>query len=85
MVCPIDMALKVIQKKDPWLLKYPTVGIMGWDGQNSFRIIKRCKKNHVANNDWITLAKGMILELSNTMKEQSKRIGDKNVTTWYGS
>lgn len=73
MVCPMDMALKVIQKKDPWLLKYPTVGIMGWDGKDSFRIVKRCKiKYRIPNNDWITLAKGMILQLSNAMKKQLK-------------
>ncbi len=65
--------LKVIQKKDPWLLKYPTVGIMGWDGKDSFKVIKRCKiKYRIPNNDWIALAKGMILKLSNYMKEQLK-------------
>ena len=68
LVCPIDMAFKIRKNKDPWLAKYPKVGIIGWDGQDSFRIIKRCKENHVANNDWRTLAKGMILELSNAMK-----------------
>lgn len=73
MVCPIDMAFKIRKNKDPWLLKYPTVGIMGWDGKDSFKVIKRCKiKYRIPNNDWITLAKGMILELSNYMKEQLK-------------
>lgn len=73
MVCPIDMAFKIRKNEDPWLLKYPTVGIMGWDGKDSFKVIKRCKiKYRIPNNDWITLAKGMILELSNYMKEQLK-------------
>lgn len=73
MVCPIDMAFKIRKNKDPWLAKYPKVGIIGWDGKDSFKIIKRCKiKYRIPNNDWITLAKGMILELSNAMKEQLK-------------
>ena len=54
-------------------MKTYKVGIIGWDGKDSFKIIKRCKiKYRIPNNDWITLAKGMILELSNAMKEQLK-------------
>lgn len=68
MVCPITMAKKIKQTNDSWLSKYPDVGIIGWDGQDSFKIIKRCKQKQVLRNDWITLAKGIILSMSNSIK-----------------
>lgn len=70
MVCPISMARKIKQNNDPWLTNNPTIGIIGWDGENTFKIIRRCKINYsLSKQDWIVLAKGMILRLSNCLKE----------------
>ena len=70
LVCPIEMARKIRSINDPWLEKYPQVGIIGWDGKDSFKAIKHCKINYsLAQNDWTTLAKGMISSLSKEMKK----------------
>ncbi|MGQ0436513.1 hypothetical protein ACT1WK_08110 [Lactobacillus gasseri] len=64
------MARKIKQNNDPWLTNNPTIGIIGWDGENTFKIIRRCKINYsLSKQDWIVLAKGMILRLSNCLKE----------------
>lgn len=69
LVCPRSMAEKIIKTNDSWLEKYPDVGIMAWDGKESFRIIKRCKINYgsLPVNDWKTLAQGMLLKMSEYM------------------
>ena len=70
MVCPISMAYKIKQNNDPWLINNPTIGIIGWDGKDTFKVIRRCKINYqLSKEDWIVLAKGMILKLSNLYKE----------------
>lgn len=85
LVCPINMANKIIEKKDSWLVKYPNVGIMAWNGNEEFEIIKRCRINYnVAINDWITLANGLILKMSrelrnnNIMIERLLRVNKKH-------
>ena len=70
LVCPMEMAKKIKNSNDPWLKKHPKVGIIGWDGKNQFQIIKHCKINYsLAQNDWTTLAKGMISSLSKEIKK----------------
>lgn len=50
--------------------KHPKVGIIGWDGKESFRAIKMCKINYqIPINDWMTLAKGMISSMSKEIKK----------------
>jgi hypothetical protein len=70
LVCPMEMAKKIKNSNDPWLKKYPKVGIIGWDGKESFRAIKMCKINYqIPINDWMTLAKGMISSMSKEIKK----------------
>ena len=77
LVCPIEMARKIKSINDSWIEKYPQVGIMGWDGKDSFKVIKLCKINYeIPINDWMTLAKGMLSSMSKEMKATIK--GNKN-------
>lgn len=70
LVCPMEMAKKIKNSNDPWLKKHPKVGIIGWDGKESFRAIKMCKINYqIPINDWMTLAKGMISSMSKEIKK----------------
>ena len=70
LVCPLKMAKKIKKCNDPWIEKHPTVGIIAWNGKNQFQVIKHCKINYsLAQNDWTTLAKGMISSLSREMKK----------------
>lgn len=70
LVCPLKMAKEIKACKDSWLEDHPTVGIIGWDEKKTFKVVKRCKINYsLAQNDWTTLAKGMISSLSKEMKK----------------
>ena len=70
LVCPLEMAKEIKKCNDPWIEKHPTVGIMGWNGKDSFKTIKLCKIDYeIPANDWTTLAKGMISSLSREMKK----------------
>lgn len=70
LVCPIKMAEKIKDKRDKWLEDYPTVGIIGWDGKESFKIVKRCKIRYgIPIYDFKNLALGMILSLSKELKK----------------
>lgn len=70
LVCPLKMAKEIKKCNDPWIEKHPTVGIMGWNGKDSFKTIKLCKIDYeIPANDWTTLAKGMISSLSKEMKK----------------
>lgn len=69
LVCPLEMAKKIKTCNDPWLENHPTVGIIGWDGEKTFKVVKRCKINYLLpRKDWMTLAKGMISSMSKEMK-----------------
>ena len=84
LVCPMKMARKIKDSNDYWLADHPSVGIMGWDGKTTFRVIKQCKPNYlIPDNDWKQLAKGLISSLSkdvrdmrNTMAEGTHEIGN---------
>ena len=70
LVCPLKMAKEIKACKDSWLEDHPAVGIIGWDEKKTFKVVKRCKINYsLAQNDWTTLAKGMISSLSKEMKK----------------
>lgn len=69
LVCPLEMAMKIKKRNDCWISQHPTVGIMAWTGEDNFKIIKRCKEKYdVKDNDWHTLAKGMMSSLSQELK-----------------
>lgn len=69
LVCPLEMAKRIKTCNDSWLENHPTVGIIGWDEKNTFKVVKRCKiKYLLPENDWMTLAKGMISSMSKEMK-----------------
>lgn len=69
LVCPLDMATKILEKKDSWLKEYPNVGIKAWDGKSKFKIIKRSKSNYsLHHNDVDTLYRGMIHRMGSDIK-----------------
>lgn len=69
LVCPLEMAKRIKTCNDSWLENHPTVGIIGWDEKNTFKVVKRCKIKYLClKNDWMTLAKGMISSMSKEMK-----------------
>lgn len=71
LVCPIKMAEKIKVTNDSWLKDNPDIGIIGWDGKDSFKIIKRCKINYsLPANDQTTLAKGMIESMSKELRKE---------------
>lgn len=71
LVCPMQMAKEIKQTQDPWLKDHQSVGIIGWDGKNHFKIIKFCKKKYfLPHDDWRMLARGMIVSLSKEVKKE---------------
>ena len=83
LVCPMKMARKIKDSNDYWLADHPSVGIMGWDGKTTFRVIKQCKPNYlIPDNDWKQLAKGLISSLSRGVKDMrnNKEFDSKGVS-----
>lgn len=83
LVCPMKMARKIKDSNDYWLADHPSVGIMGWDGKTTFRVIKQCKPNYlIPDNDWKQLAKGLISSLSRDVKDMrnNKEFDSKGVS-----
>ena len=73
LVCPLKMAKEIKGSNDSWLKAHSTVGIIGWDEKTKFKVIKHCKINYsLPQNDWISLAKGMISSLSGEMKKERR-------------
>ncbi len=70
LVCPIEMAREIKSKRDSWLDDHQSVGIIGWDGKKTFKIVKRCKEKYfLPNDDYRVLARGMIVSLSKEVKK----------------
>lgn len=72
LVCPNKLAIKIIKNNDSWLKEHKGVGIIAWDEDKKFKIVKRCKINYsIKDNDWKMLAKGVIVGQFEMIKKYS--------------